>query len=168
MSIITYDANVHHLVTAASCTHQLPLHRWVKVMHEKSASSTGADNDSTTSPIPRPLSTRDTRIWAYVPCGQSLIPTTTGSAKAITRIFPELDGKLNGHAVRVPLLNVSLTDFVFRGGAPVSVDEVNRHFRKCSEGELKGYSATRNGRWYPLTISMIHVLRSSCAVDHGD
>jgi glyceraldehyde 3-phosphate dehydrogenase len=71
-------------------------------------------------------------------CGQSLIPTTTGSAKAITSIFPELLGKLNGLAVRVPLLNASLTDFVFEAGRETSVDEVNALFNKAAEGELKG------------------------------
>jgi glyceraldehyde 3-phosphate dehydrogenase len=69
-------------------------------------------------------------------CGQSLIPTTTGSAKAITIIFPELSGKLNGLAVRVPLLNASLTDFVFEAERPTSVDEVNALFKEAAEGEL--------------------------------
>jgi len=71
-------------------------------------------------------------------CGQSLIPTTTGSAKAITRIFPELEGKLNGLAVRVPLLNASLTDFVFEASRPVTVDEINGYFRDYAEGNLHG------------------------------
>jgi len=70
-------------------------------------------------------------------CGQSLIPTTTGSAKAITTIFPELKGKLNGHAVRIPLLNASLTDFAFEAARPVEVDEVNQLFKAASEGALK-------------------------------
>jgi glyceraldehyde 3-phosphate dehydrogenase len=71
-------------------------------------------------------------------CGQSLIPTSTGSAKAITKIFPELTGKLNGHAVRIPLLNASLTDFVFEASRPVTVDEVNGYFKQAAEGDLKG------------------------------
>jgi glyceraldehyde 3-phosphate dehydrogenase len=71
-------------------------------------------------------------------CGQSLIPTTTGSARAITEIFPDLAGKLNGHAVRVPLLNASLTDFVFEAARPVSADEVNGYFREAAEGPLRG------------------------------
>merc|ERR1712138_295729 len=64
---------------------------------------------------------------------QSLIPTTTGSAKAIGMIFPELQGKLNGHAVRVPLLNGSLTDAVFE-----LEKEVTHVFKEGSEGELNG------------------------------
>jgi len=68
----------------------------------------------------------------------SLIPTTTGSATAITLIYPELKGKLNGHAVRVPLLNASLTDCVFEVGRPTTVEEVNALFKAASEGDLKG------------------------------
>ena len=71
-------------------------------------------------------------------CGQSLIPTSTGSAKAITKIFPELTGKLNGHAVRVPLLNASLTDFVFEAERAVTPGEINDLFRAAAEGELAG------------------------------
>ena len=71
-------------------------------------------------------------------CGQSLIPTTTGSARAITQIFPELTGKLNSHAVRVPLTNASLTDCVFETRAAVSVEEVNAAFVAAAKGELAG------------------------------
>jgi glyceraldehyde 3-phosphate dehydrogenase len=71
-------------------------------------------------------------------CGQSLIPTTTGSAKAITKIFPELEGKLNGHAVRIPLLNASLTDFVFEAERPVTADEINALLKTAADGELTG------------------------------
>jgi glyceraldehyde 3-phosphate dehydrogenase len=71
-------------------------------------------------------------------CGQSLIPTTTGSAKAITKIFPELTDKLNGHAVRVPLLNASLTDFVFEASRPVTAKEINSYFKDAAASELKG------------------------------
>jgi glyceraldehyde 3-phosphate dehydrogenase len=67
-----------------------------------------------------------------------LIPTTTGSAKAITKIFPELEGKLNGHAVRVPLLNASLTDFVFEASRPVTAQEINGYFQEAAETTLKG------------------------------
>jgi glyceraldehyde 3-phosphate dehydrogenase len=71
-------------------------------------------------------------------CSQSLIPTTTGSAKAIGLIFPELQGKLNGHAVRVPLLNASLTDAVFELERAVSVEEVNGAFEAAATGDLEG------------------------------
>ncbi len=68
----------------------------------------------------------------------SLIPTTTGSAKAITAIFPELTGKLNGHAVRVPLANASLTDVVFEVERETTVEEVNALLKEATEGELAG------------------------------
>ena len=67
----------------------------------------------------------------------SLIPTTTGSATAITLIYPELTGRLNGHAVRVPLLNASLTDCVFEVDRETSVEEVNRLFEVAAKGPLK-------------------------------
>ena len=69
--------------------------------------------------------------------GLSLIPTTTGSATAITEIFPELKGKLNGIAVRVPLANASLTDCVFEVEQPVTVDEVNAALESAANGSLK-------------------------------
>ena len=68
----------------------------------------------------------------------SLVPTSTGSATAIALIYPELKGKLNGLAVRVPLLNASLTDCVFTMARDVSVDEVNEMFREAADGELRG------------------------------
>lgn len=68
----------------------------------------------------------------------SLIPTTTGSATAITHIFPELAGKLNGHAVRVPLANASLTDCVFEVLQPTNVEEVNRMLSHAAQNELEG------------------------------
>jgi glyceraldehyde 3-phosphate dehydrogenase len=69
----------------------------------------------------------------------NLCPTSTGSATAISEIFPELRGKLNGLAVRVPLLNASLTDCVFSVERPVTVEEVNAALKAASEsGPLKG------------------------------
>ncbi|MEX2333025.1 MAG: type I glyceraldehyde-3-phosphate dehydrogenase, partial [Pseudohongiella sp.] len=70
-------------------------------------------------------------------CSLSLIPTTTGSATAITHIFPELKGKLNGHAVRVPLSNASLTDCVFEVSRSTTVDEVNALLKTAAAGPLK-------------------------------
>ena len=70
-------------------------------------------------------------------CVNSLIPTTTGSATAITIIYPELKGKLNGHAVRVPLLNASLTDCVFELERSVTEEEVNKLFDEAANGYLE-------------------------------
>ncbi|MCU7853105.1 MAG: ArsJ-associated glyceraldehyde-3-phosphate dehydrogenase [Candidatus Thiodiazotropha sp. (ex Monitilora ramsayi)] len=133
-----YDPQKHHLLTAASCTTNC-LAPVVKVMHEKVGILHGAMttiHDITNTQTIVDKGHKDLRRARA--CGQSLIPTTTGSAKAITKIFPELEGKLNGHAVRVPLLNGSLTDFVFEAARPVTADELNGYFKAAAEGELKG------------------------------
>ena len=133
-----YDPATHHLLTAASCTTNC-LAPVVKVMHEKIGILHGCMttiHDITNTQTIVDKGHPDLRRARA--CGHSLIPTSTGSAKAITNIFPELSGKLNGHAVRVPLLNASLTDFVFEASRPVTAEEVNGYFREAAEGELKG------------------------------
>jgi glyceraldehyde 3-phosphate dehydrogenase len=133
-----YEPGVHHLVTAASCTTNC-LAPVVKVMHERIGIVHGTMttiHDITNTQTIVDKGHKDLRRARA--CGQSLIPTTTGSAKAITKIFPELTGKLNGLAVRVPLLNASLTDFVFEAARPVTEAEVNGHFREAAEGALQG------------------------------
>ncbi len=133
-----YDPAVHHLVTAASCTTNC-LAPVVKVMHERIGIVHGCMttiHDITNTQTIVDKGHKDLRRARA--CGQSLIPTSTGSARAITKIFPELTGKLNGHAVRVPLLNASLTDFVFETARPVTEEDVNGYFREAAEGELKG------------------------------
>ena len=133
-----YDPAIHNLVTAASCTTNC-LAPVVKVMHEKIGIAHGCMttiHDITNTQTIVDKGHKDLRRARA--CGQSLIPTTTGSAKAITRIFPELHGKLNGHAVRVPLLNASLTDFVFEAARPVTAEEVNGYFKAAAAGELNG------------------------------
>ena len=133
-----YDPARNHLVTAASCTTNC-LAPVVKVVHEKIGIVHGCMttiHDITNTQIIVDKGHKDLRRARA--CGQSLIPTTTGSAKAITKIFPELTGKLNGHAVRIPLLNASLTDFVFEAARPVTVEEVNGYFKEAAAGELRG------------------------------
>ena len=133
-----YDPAVHDIVTAASCTTNC-LAPVVKVMHEKVGILRGSMttiHDITNTQTIVDKGHKDLRRARA--CGQSLIPTTTGSAKAITKIFPELTGRLNGHAIRVPLLNASLTDFVFEAAREVTVEEINGHFREAAEGELAG------------------------------
>ena len=133
-----YDPAIHHLLTAASCTTNC-LAPVVKVMQEKvgivhGCMTTIHDITNTQTIVDKGHS--DLRRARA--CSQSLIPTSTGSAKAITKIFPELEGKLNGHAVRVPLLNASLTDFVFEAKRSVTVEEINGYFQEAAEGELSG------------------------------
>ncbi|VAW87157.1 NAD-dependent glyceraldehyde-3-phosphate dehydrogenase for arsenate detoxification [hydrothermal vent metagenome] len=132
-----YDPAINHLLTAASCTTNC-LAPVVKVMHEKIGILHGSMttiHDITNTQTIIDKGHKDLRRARA--CSQSLIPTSTGSAKAITRIFPELEGKLNGLAVRVPLLNASLTDFVFEAARPVTAEEVNGYFRAAAESELK-------------------------------
>jgi len=133
-----YDADEHHLITAASCTTNC-LAPIVKVMHEKVGIVHGCMttiHDITNTQTIVDKGHKDLRRARA--CGQSLIPTTTGSARAISSIFPELKGKLNGHAVRVPLLNGSLTDLVFEAARPVTAEEINGYFKSAAEGELRG------------------------------
>ena len=133
-----YNPDEHDLLTAASCTTNC-LAPVVKVMHERIGIEHGCMttiHDITNTQTIVDKGHNDLRRARA--CGQSLIPTSTGSARAITKIFPELTGKLNGHAVRVPLLNASLTDFVFEAARTVTVDEVNRYFKEAAEGDLKG------------------------------
>ena len=133
-----YDPATHHLVTAASCTTNC-LAPVVKVMHEGIGIAHGA--------ITTIHDVTNTQVIVDAPKGDlrraraalnSLIPTTTGSATAIGLIYPELAGKLNGHAVRVPLLNASLTDCVFEMARETSVAEINDLFAAAAAGPLKG------------------------------
>lgn len=133
-----YKPDEHHLLTAASCTTNC-LAPVVKVMHEKVGIRHGCMttiHDITNTQTIIDKGHKDLRRARA--CGQSLIPTSTGSAKAITKIFPELTGKLNGLAVRVPLLNASLTDFVFEAERAVTAEEINGYFQEAAETYLKG------------------------------
>jgi len=133
-----YDPTRYRIVTAASCTTNC-LAPVVKVLHEGIGIRHGSittihDVTNTQTIVDRPA--RDLR---RARSGlNSLIPTTTGSATAITLIYPELTGRLDGHAVRVPLLNASLTDYVFEMARETSVEEVNALFRAAAEGPLAG------------------------------
>ena len=133
-----YDPNQHRLVTAASCTTNC-LAPIVKVVHEQFGIRHGSIttlHDVTNTQVVVDAFKSDLRRSRS--CLQSLIPTTTGSAKAIAMIFPELEGKLNGHAVRIPLLNASLTDAVFELERPTSAEAVNQAFQQAAQGALKG------------------------------
>ena len=133
-----YNPDEHHLLTAASCTTNC-LAPVVKVIHEGLGIRHGVittihDNTNTQTIVDAPhKDLRRARATSL-----SLIPTTTGSATAISLIYPELKGKLNGLAVRVPLLNASLTDCVFEVAQPTTVEAVNQLLKTAAEGELKG------------------------------
>ena len=133
-----YDPARHRIVTAASCTTNC-LAPVVKVIHEHLGIRHGSittihDVTNTQTIVDRPA--KDLRRARSAL--NSLIPTTTGSATAITLIYPELSGKLNGHAVRVPLLNASLTDCVFEVAREATAEEVNALLRSAAEGPLAG------------------------------
>lgn len=133
-----YDPAQHHLLTAASCTTNC-LAPVVKVVHETIGIVHGlitTIHDITNTQVLVDAPHKDLRRARAA--GLSLIPTSTGSATAIGLIYPELLGKLSGIAVRVPLLNASLTDCVFEVKRPTTVEEVNAAFRSAAEGALRG------------------------------
>lgn len=133
-----YNPALHRIVTAASCTTNC-LAPVVKVLHESIGIERGAIttiHDVTNTQVVVDAPHRDLRRARSAL--NSLIPTSTGSATAITLIYPELAGKLNGIAVRVPLLNASLTDAVFTMSRDVTVAEVNDLFRAAADGQLAG------------------------------
>lgn len=140
---LVYGVN-HHLydgqplVTAASCTTNC-LAPVVAVLRDAFGINHGSfttihDVTNTQTMVDRPHKDPRRARSALM----NLIPTTTGSAKAIMDIFPDLEGRLMGHAVRVPLLNASLTDCVFEMSRPVTVEAVNAAFREAADGPMAG------------------------------
>lgn len=133
-----YQPDKHHLLTAASCTTNC-LAPVVKVLHEKVGFEHGVittiHDQTNTQSIVDALQSDLRRSRA---ASLSLIPTTTGSAKAISLIYPELKGKLNGLAVRVPLLNASIVDAVFEMKREVTKEEINYLFKQAEATYLKG------------------------------
>tara|TARA_R110002110_G_scaffold201232_1_gene412187 strand:+ start:4753 stop:5769 length:1017 start_codon:yes stop_codon:yes gene_type:complete len=138
-----YQPQTHRIVTAASCTTNC-LAPVVKVIHEhlgiRHGSMTTIHNLTNTQTI---LDAPHKDLRRARACGMSLIPTTTGSATAITEIFPELKGRLNGHAVRVPLANASLTDCVFEVETATTAEAVNALLKSAAESgplqDILGY-----------------------------
>jgi glyceraldehyde 3-phosphate dehydrogenase len=136
-----YSPTEHHIVTAASCTTNC-LAPVVKVIHEGIGIRHGVIttiHDVTNTQTIVDSAHKDLRRARSAL--MSLIPTTTGSATAIGLIYPELQGKLNGVAIRVPLLNASLTDCVFEVERATNVAEVNRLFQHAAETTLRGILA---------------------------
>ncbi len=133
-----YEPARHDIVTAASCTTNC-LAPVVKVLHEAIGIRHGqitTIHDPTNTNVVVDAPHKDLRRARSAML--SLQPTTTGSATAIGLIYPELKGKLNGHAVRAPVLNASLTDCVFEMARAVTADEVNALFRQAEAGPLAG------------------------------
>ncbi len=133
-----YDKSKHHILSNASCTTNC-LAPIAKVLHEKFVIEKGAmttihsyTNDQKILDAPH-KDFRRARAAAM-----SMIPTTTGAAKAVTLVIPELKGKLDGGAIRVPTPDVSLVDFVCKVGKKTSAQEVNAVLKEASLGKLKG------------------------------
>ncbi|MFY0805235.1 type I glyceraldehyde-3-phosphate dehydrogenase [Peribacillus frigoritolerans] len=133
-----YDAASHHVISNASCTTNC-LAPFAKVLHEQFGIKRGMmttvhsyTNDQQILDLPH-KDYRRARAAA-----ENIIPTTTGAAKAVALVLPELKGKLNGMAMRVPTPNVSVVDLVAELEKDTTVEEVNAAFKKASEGELKG------------------------------
>ena len=135
----SYDPARHHLLTAASCTTNC-LAPVVKIIHENFTIRHGqmtTIHDPTTSNVVIDAPVSDLRRARSALT--NIQPTSTGSAKAIAAIYPDLNGKLNGHAVRIPVLNASLTDCVFEVETPTDVDTVNACLSKAAQsGPLAG------------------------------
>jgi glyceraldehyde 3-phosphate dehydrogenase len=133
-----YDSARHRLLTAASCTTNC-LAPVVKIVHEaigiRHGQITTIHNPTNTNVV---VDAPHKDLRRARSAMLSMQPTTTGSATAISLIYPELKGKLNGHAVRVPVLNASLTDCVFELKRPTTVQEVNQLFKSASENVLAG------------------------------
>ena len=133
-----YKPEKHDIITGASCTTNCiapiikVLHKNIGINHGSITTIHNLTNSQTLVDIPH----NDLRRGRSAI--NNLIPTTTGSAKAISLIYPELKGRLNGHAVRVPLLNSSLTDCVFEMGKAVDTNQINEMLKSASENELKG------------------------------
>ncbi|SFS32180.1 type I glyceraldehyde-3-phosphate dehydrogenase [Marininema halotolerans] len=133
-----YDPAVHHIISNASCTTNC-LAPVAKVLHEQFGVRRGLmttvhsyTNDQQILDLPH----KDLRRARAA--GESIIPTSTGAAKAVSKVLPELGGKLNGFSMRVPTPNVSVVDFVAETEKEVTVEEVNEALRQASEGNLKG------------------------------
>lgn len=133
-----YDAANHTIISNASCTTNC-LAPFAKVLHEKFGIVKGMmntihsyTNDQNVLDLPH-KDLRRARAAA-----QNIIPTTTGAAKAVSLVLPELKGKLNGMSMRVPTPNVSVTDLVVELEKDVTVEEVNAALKEAAEGPLKG------------------------------
>ncbi|MFO8144034.1 MAG: type I glyceraldehyde-3-phosphate dehydrogenase [Dehalococcoidales bacterium] len=134
----SYDGGKHRVISNASCTTNC-IAPAVKVLHQSFGVSKGLmttihsyTNDQ------RILDMYHKDLRRARSAGSNIIPTTTGAAKAVTMVIPELKGRVHGMAFRVPTATVSVVDFVAELGREVSVEEVNGAFRKAAGGDLEG------------------------------
>lgn len=134
-----YDPLKHHVISNASCTTNC-LAPVAKVLLDSFGIEQGMMTTTHSVTNDQRILDLEHKDWRRARAAyQSMIPTTTGAAKAVTLVIPELEGKLNGLAVRVPTPNVSLVDFVAILSKPTTKEEINSTLRQAAEGRLKGY-----------------------------
>jgi len=134
----SYDPAKHHIISNASCTTNC-LAPVVKVLHDRFSIKRGFMTTVHAYTMDQRLldgSHKDLRRGRAA--AMSIVPTTTGAAKAVTEVIPDLKGKMDGLAMRVPTPNVSVVDFVAEVGRNVTVNEVNGALKEAAEGPLKG------------------------------
>lgn len=160
----TYNADQHRVLSNASCTTNC-VAMLIKVLHDNFGIRRGLM--STIHAY-----TNDQQILDQVhsdlrrarSAAQNIIPTSTGAAKAVGLVLPELDGKLHGMAFRVPVPTGSITDFVAELSVPVTVDEINAAYKSAADGSLKGYLEYTEA---PIVSSDIKMNPNSCIFDAG-
>lgn len=134
-----YDPEKHNIISNASCTTNC-FAMVVKVLHENFGIKKGVMTTVHAYTNDQRILDMVHRDWRRArAAGLSIIPTTTGAAKAIFKIYPELEGKISAMALRVPVADVSIVDFSCVLEKPATVDEINKKFKEMSEGELKRY-----------------------------
>lgn len=134
-----YDPQNHHILSNASCTTNC-LAPVAKVLLQEFGIEYGMMTTTHSVTNDQRILDLEHKDWRRARAAyQSMIPTTTGAAKAVALVLPELKGKLNGMAVRVPTPDVSLVDFVALLKKPATAEEVNEKFREAAAGKLKGY-----------------------------
>ncbi len=160
----SYDADAHHIISNASCTTNC-LGPMAKVLHETFGINKGLmttihayTQDQNLQDAPH-KDLRRARAAAL-----SIVPTSTGAAKAIGLVLPDLKGKLDGYALRVPVPTGSATDLSFEAGRETSVDEVNAAVKAAAEGELKGFLKYTED---PIVSADIVTDPHSCIFDAG-
>jgi glyceraldehyde 3-phosphate dehydrogenase len=157
-----YDPNRHHVISNASCTTN-SLAPICKVLLDQFGIEKGlmtTIHSYTTDQRLLDFPHKDLRRARAA--ALSMIPTTTGAAKAVALVIPELAGKMNGMALRVPTPNVSLTDLVVQLGRPASAQEVNKAFEEASKGSMKGIIEYCNE---PLVSSDFNGITASTVID---
>jgi glyceraldehyde 3-phosphate dehydrogenase len=136
-----YNPSEHHIISNASCTTNC-LAPVAKVLLAEFGIEQGMMTTTHSVTNDQRILDLEHKDWRRARAAyQSMIPTTTGAAKAVALVLPELKGKMNGLAVRVPTPNVSLVDFVANLTRPTSKEEVNQKLREAAEGKLQGYLA---------------------------